>query len=223
MKKREDDLNWDAINSIVEEVANEDNAELDRLMNAIFEAEELDEKEIPEVTKIYFDMDGVLADFERGVRELCGMEPPKQNEEVDPEVDEEMWKRIKEVDHFYDKLEVMDGARALFESVFNKYRERCEILTGIPKEKRGITTAAEDKINWMRRLLSRDIKINIVYKEDKPKFCTGKGCILIDDRKQNIIDWKEMGGSGFMHVEAGNTLYRLNELGVIDDFRGDVY
>ena len=24
--------------------------------------------------KIYFDMDGVLADFDRGVRELCGME-----------------------------------------------------------------------------------------------------------------------------------------------------
>jgi len=25
--------------------------------------------------KIYFDMDGVLADFAKGVRELCGMEP----------------------------------------------------------------------------------------------------------------------------------------------------
>ena len=25
-----------------------------------------------EVEKIYFDMDGVLADFERGVKEICG-------------------------------------------------------------------------------------------------------------------------------------------------------
>ena len=26
-----------------------------------------------EVEKIYFDMDGVLADFERGVKEICGL------------------------------------------------------------------------------------------------------------------------------------------------------
>ncbi len=28
-----------------------------------------------EVEKIYFDMDGVLADFERGVKEICGLIP----------------------------------------------------------------------------------------------------------------------------------------------------
>ena len=31
------------------------------------------------VEKIYFDMDGVLADFERGVEEICGLTPPSQN------------------------------------------------------------------------------------------------------------------------------------------------
>ncbi len=31
------------------------------------------------VEKIYFDMDGVLADFERGVKEICGLTPPSQN------------------------------------------------------------------------------------------------------------------------------------------------
>ena len=31
------------------------------------------------VEKIYFDMDGVLADFERGVNEICGLVPPSQN------------------------------------------------------------------------------------------------------------------------------------------------
>ena len=32
------------------------------------------------VDKIYFDMDGVLADFDRGVKELCGFVPQSQND-----------------------------------------------------------------------------------------------------------------------------------------------
>ena len=43
------------------------------------------------VEKIYFDMDGVLADFERGVRELCGMEPAPQGPAWKPGCDDEMW------------------------------------------------------------------------------------------------------------------------------------
>ncbi len=35
-----------------------------------------------EAEKIYFDMDGVLADFERGVRELCGITPQSQNDKA---------------------------------------------------------------------------------------------------------------------------------------------
>ena len=40
------------------------------MANEVFRPEDLDEKEIPVVEKIYFDMDGVLADFKRGLKEL---------------------------------------------------------------------------------------------------------------------------------------------------------
>ena len=86
-----------------------------------------------EVRQIYFDMDGVLADFDRGVRELCGMETPDQGAHS-PEQDDLMWERIRNADHFYDRLELMPGAKELFDAVYGKYGDRCEILTGIPKD-----------------------------------------------------------------------------------------
>ena len=164
------------------------------------------------IEKVFFDMDGVLADFDRGVSELCGIRPLSQNaKHRDPKEDDAMWAKIREVAHFYDKLELMPGAQKMFEEIYGRYGERCEILTGIPKPRRGIQSAGEDKIQWVRRLLSKDIKVNIVLREEKPQYCTGKGCILIDDLKSNIRSWEESGGTGILHVSAEDTLRRLEE------------
>ena len=168
------------------------------------------------VEKIYFDMDGVLADFERGVREICGLTPPSQNaKHHKPGEDDEMWEKIKQNLHFYDYLELMPGAKEMFDAVYGKYGDRCEILTGIPKPKREITYAAEDKIGWVRRLLSEDIKVNIVFREEKPQYCHGEGCILIDDMERNIRDWKALGGTGIVNVSADETMEQLRELGIL--------
>ena len=169
-----------------------------------------------EVEKIYFDMDGVLADFERGVKEICGLTPPSQNaKHHKPGEDDEMWEKIKQTLHFYDYLELMPGAREMFDAVYAKYGDRCEILTGIPKPKRGITYAAEDKIKWVHRLLSEDIKVNIVFREEKPQYCSGEGCVLIDDMERNIWDWKALGGTGIVNASADSTMEKLKELGIL--------
>lgn len=165
--------------------------------------------------KIYFDMDGVLADFDRGVNELCGMQAAPQSGDESAARDDRMWEGIRKVDHFYDRLELMPGAKELFERVYGKYGERCEILTGIPKPKRGIVTAGEDKIAWMKRMLSLDIRVNIVLREEKPRFCSGSESILIDDRESNIREWREMGGTGILHVSPEETLKELEKLGVL--------
>ena len=89
------------------------------------------------VEKIYFDMDGVLADFDRGVRELCGMEALDQGTRS-PAQDDIMWEAIRKIDHFYDKLELMPGAKEMFDTLREKYGDKVEILTGIPREERGI-------------------------------------------------------------------------------------
>ena len=70
------------------------------------------------VRKIYFDLDGVLADFDRGVHELCGMDAFSHEDDPSYNFDEEMWKKIKEVGHFYDKLELMEGSLQLFRDLY---------------------------------------------------------------------------------------------------------
>ena len=98
---------------------------------------------------------------------------------------------------------------------YDKYGSRCEILTGIPKEKRGVLHAGSDKISWMRRMLASDITVNIVYSEDKPQYCRGKGYILIDDTQDNIAQWEAAGGTGIVHVSAPETMAWLKSLGVL--------
>ena len=168
------------------------------------------------VEKIYFDMDGVLADFERGVREICGLEPiPQDAKNNDSLAEVEMWEAIRKTGNFYDCLEFMPGAKEMFDMVYGKYGDKCEILTGIPKPKRGIVTAGDDKRAWVRRLLSKDIVVNIVYREEKPKYCSGKDCVLIDDLGKNIKEWEAIGGTGILSKSAENTLARLRELDII--------
>lgn len=166
---------------------------------------------IMDIKRIYFDMDGVLADFERGVAELAGITPINQNDKT-PAQDDEMWKAIRKVEHFYDRLEPMPGAIDMFNRIYAKYGEKCEILTGIPKPKRGIVSSGPDKTHWVRRILSEDIEINIVYRAEKKEFCIGKEYVLIDDLEKNIREWEQCGGTGILFENWEDAYSKLCEL-----------
>ena len=163
------------------------------------------------IEKIYFDMDGVLADFDGGVTNLCGLRSLAQGEHRSKEEDDLMWEQIREVGHFYDRLDPMPGTVELFNEIYDKYGDKCEILTGIPKPKRGILTAGDDKIAWAHRILSSTLKVNIVYREEKKNLCTGKDSILIDDLRSNIDDWISCGGTGIFHISSEDTRLQLRE------------
>ena len=167
------------------------------------------------VEKIYFDMDGVLADFERGVRELCGMEPARQDQTWTPGSDDAMWVAIREAEHFYDRLEMMPGAKELFDRLYERYGDRVEILTGVPKPKRNIPEAGDDKTRWVHRLLGEDIRVNVVLREEKPNYCRNRDCILIDDFDENINSWEESGGTGILFTTAEDAKKTLEEMGIL--------
>ncbi|MCR4611592.1 MAG: hypothetical protein K5644_06810 [Lachnospiraceae bacterium] len=164
-----------------------------------------------EPKKIFLDMDGVLADFNRGIKELCKMEPLDQTKSNNSD-DDKMWEAVRNTQHFYDKLEIIPGSKELFDYLIGKYGNKVEILTGVPKEHRGIVTAGDDKIAWVRRLLSKDIVINIVHREDKPDYCKGKEYILIDDYSKNINEWEAIGGTGILFENAKQAKEQLSSI-----------
>ncbi|MCI7477823.1 MAG: hypothetical protein MSA77_06280 [Selenomonadales bacterium] len=122
------------------------------------------------VKKIYIDMDGVIVDFVQGIRDLCGMEPSEQGKAP---LDEEMWEAMKHVDHFFSKLKPMPGAVEMVKALHAKFGDRCEILTAIPKPNREIHHAKEDKIEWVKKYIGKDIVVNVVYRAEKKQFCKG--------------------------------------------------
>lgn len=168
-----------------------------------------------EPEKIYFDMDGVLADFNRGVNELCGMETPPQGVGWAPGCDDLMWKKVRLQDHFYDRLEIMPGAGEMFDLIYSRYGDRCEVLSAVPRPEKGILTAGEDKIRWMRRLFPKQVVVNIVLRKNKPLYCRGKGYILIDDFRDNVKAWEAMGGTGIYHKSPDQTISELKRMGIL--------
>ncbi len=164
-----------------------------------------------EISKIYFDMDGVLADFDQGVEQLAHFPRHNQAEQDDAKVDA-MWDAVRKVPHFYDRLEPMPGALEMLRLVREEFGERVEILTGLPKPYRNIPDAKADKRTWVNRLVSEDIAVNACIREDKIKYCKDSSSILIDDLESNIESWRKQGGTGILHTSPEDTLKQIREL-----------
>ena len=162
--------------------------------------------------KIYFDMDGVLANFNKGVINLLHLKPINQSDPFDYKKTNALYAKMRTVDHYYDMLEPIQEAVDLLLELYEKYGDDVQILTAIPKPHRGIITASEDKINWTKRLISDKIKINICYRAEKANFCTGTDCILIDDYDKNIREWETLGGTGILYTNIEDVKNALNKI-----------
>lgn len=164
------------------------------------------------VDKIYFDMDGVLVDFNKGVYELTDYKGELDKEQ---KKSDGIWKFIKEIPHFYFKLEPITEMIELFKIMHQKYGSKCEILTGLPKPEKGVFTAGEDKIMWVKKYIGDDVKVNLVMREEKQNYCKNKSCILIDDLAENVIEWRAKGGEGILFVDAKLTKIALKNLEIL--------
>lgn len=136
---------------------------------------------------LFCDLDGVLADFGKQVMNKFG----KPVDEISPAI---LWSTINRSETFFESLPWMPKGRDLWEAI-KQYHPI--ILTGIPNSK----TAAEQKRKWCQRELGEDIQVITCKSIDKYKYCYDRGCILVDDRADNVNAWGKKGGISVLYDE----------------------
>ena len=154
--------------------------------------------------QIYCDMDGVLADFEKGIKDMIG-----------GKFSDARWSELP--DDFFLQLEPMPDAQKLWDFI-GKYNPF--ILTAVPRSSRGPISkrAAKDKERFMKRWFGvRPDKMYPVMRADKMRFAKdgrdGRPNLLIDDHSKNIAQFKAAGGIGVHHLSASGSIKQLKDIG----------
>ena len=161
--------------------------------------------------KIYLDMDGVIADFDKRFKDISGMDP---REFEDKYGTKEFWNLIDEENKvkFWVGIPEMPGAKALVDYV-KKYN--FELLTSPSAKKQSYL----GKLLWIRNhkdLFGGKPRVNFKRAKEKHEVKSDLQTtdILIDDREDTISRWNEAGGTGIHYKSASQVINDLKKLGL---------
>ena len=151
------------------------------------------------ITKIYLDMDGVIADFNKRYKELYKMEPKEAENK------KEFHKFFSEfiATQQFATLDLMPDAVPLL-NYLSKLNIPTEILSSTSSEKRDADIRAQ-KLKWLQTH-NIGFKVNLVPGKRLKKDFSNANSILIDDTPVNIDQWRREGGVGILHTDTISTL-----------------
>lgn len=155
--------------------------------------------------KIYVDMDGVLANFEKKWVEINGFDPEMTHKHK-TQRKEQFRDFVK--NHEFAVLDPMPDMEVLVDYLNDKLHDiPKEILSSTARDEY-FETLSQQKGIWLKKH-DIDWKENFVPgKKHKYKYAE-KGYVLIDDDRQNIEDWNKAGGIGILHRDALTTIALL--------------
>jgi len=157
------------------------------------------------ITKIYLDMDGVVADFERRYTEMFGKTPleARDQKEFNPN-----WKEFIETEQFK-YLDWYPGGQELLKFI-STLPVQVEMLTSSGGQKYHEKVAAQ-KVYW---LVAKNIPYfaNVVSgRKLKANYATPQ-TILVDDTEDVIQVFNRAGGHGILHKDVNVTIEKIKSL-----------
>lgn len=167
--------------------------------------------------KVYVDLDGVLADFSKGMnkalRTVMGddFQHSEDHYNRDPHYRKIMWKSLdqyqrKHGGEMWYELDLMPDAHVLWN--FVKPLEP-EILTATGQSR---YNAAEQKRRWVAEKLGHHVTVHTVEHSSHKAQKACPNCILIDDNPKSINPWVEAGGIGILHKNARDSVEQLAQV-----------
>ena len=156
------------------------------------------ERDVPEIQKIFLDMDGVITDFSRQFRKLSREEPEEYEKKFGKK---KFWDLIdREGIEFWSKMPWTNDGKVLWNYLKNK---NVAILSA-PSEH---PDSSNGKKIWVKRELG-NVPIFLRQPEEK-KNLSCPTCLLIDDRTDTVSQWVNAGGFGIPHKSAADTIKKL--------------
>jgi hypothetical protein len=160
---------------------------------------------------IYLDVDGVIADFEMGVRALgyTGSILGSAGNSCGETLEQFMAKNYKQIfrtapptNHmrFFQRMYKEVNSNAPSERIYGRRVDGMEILTamGSHYKEEHIETVKENKYWWLSQFgFERKDIIIVPQAEDKLAYCK-PGDVLYDDKRWTIKRWNQLGGHGFL-------------------------
>jgi hypothetical protein len=192
--------------------------------------------EQPEI-RVYCDLDGVLVDFEAGIRNIF----PDLTKEFSsfhiPDLKRStMWQKVKDADAFFEQLPWTRDGKRLWQAIRHL---QPDILTGVPNH----PSSRVEKLRWCERELGVQVNhidmaghfrthLNMNARKVLPGKCNVITCwsdnkhyesrpnaVLIDDRLCLREKWEAAGGI-FVHHDGDMdaTLEKLRQIGLIAEY-----
>lgn len=156
------------------------------------------------MTRLFLDMDGVLADFNAMARRtLRATADDESAAAARGRWPDEEWRKLKSVPNFYrilPKTDIADDLVALARRFRDELGWDVRILTAIPKNN-DMPDAFQDKMEWMQEYYP-DLRVNFgPYSKDKQHHAR-MGDYLVDDRTDNCREWEAAGGTAIKVMDS---------------------
>ena len=153
----------------------------------------------------YFDMDGVLCDFDKKIQQLkLNSVRNVPSSELTPEEKIQrklFWEEIGKMGtDFWESIEPIKEVVEILKYWKSNHMVNFNILTKVPNDKLVHDFAIKGKENWLKKYFNKDFftSINIIDK-NKESFCKDINDILIDDRDSNCMKWQQAGGTAILY------------------------
>ncbi len=169
----------------------------------------------------YFDMDGVLADFDSSAPKNSQSlnHPSESMSDTEKQAKKQFWQTIEQNKNFWRDIPVFAGVKEVLKSA--QAKGEIFVLTKTPSAKHFVggqdyvDFVTKEKIDWILKNMAEffDKKHIIVCDGKKGALINPTADdILIDDRAENITEWEQHNGRGILFDEISRVIKEINKL-----------